>query len=37
MKTEVTELPDSRVKIDVEVEPDAIAKRIDRAAVAARG
>ena len=37
MKTEVTELPDSRVKIDVEVEPDAIAKRIDRAAVQLAG
>jgi len=32
MKTEVTELPESRVKIEVEVEPDLIAKRVDRAA-----
>jgi trigger factor len=32
MKTNVTELPDSRVKIDVAVEPDALTARIDRAA-----
>ena len=32
MKTEVTELPESRVKIDVAIEPDQLAKRIDRAA-----
>ena len=32
MRTSVTDLPESRVKIDVAVEPDALAKRIDRAA-----
>jgi trigger factor len=32
MKTEVTELPDSRVRIAVGVEPDAVNKRVDRAA-----
>jgi trigger factor len=32
MKTEVTELPQSRVRIDVGVEPEAISKRIERAA-----
>ena len=32
METTVTELPESRVKIDVAVEADALAKRIDRAA-----
>ena len=32
MKTTVTELPESRVKIDVAVEPDVLAKRVDRAA-----
>jgi trigger factor len=32
VRTTVSELPDSRVKIDVAVEPEAIAKRIDRAA-----
>ena len=32
MRTTVSELPDSRVKIDVAVEPEAIARRIDRAA-----
>jgi trigger factor len=32
MRTSVTELPDSRVRIDVGVEPDAIEKRLDRAA-----
>ena len=37
MKTEVTELPESRAKIDVEVEPEALAKQVDRAAVALAG
>jgi trigger factor len=37
LKTEVTELPESRVKIDVEVEPEALAKHVDRAAVALAG
>ncbi len=37
MKTEVTELPDSRVKIDVAVEPEALAKRVDRAAAQLAG
>src|SRR3954470_16733973 len=37
MKTEVTELPESRVKIDVAIEPDQLAKRIDRAAAALAG
>ena len=32
MKTTVTELPESRVKIDVAVEPETLAKRVDRAA-----
>ena len=32
MKTTVNELPDSRVKIEVAVEPDLVAKRVDRAA-----
>ena len=32
MKTTLTELPESRVKIEVEVEAQALAKRIDRAA-----
>jgi trigger factor len=32
MKTEVTELPDSRVRIAVDVEPEAVSKRVDRAA-----
>ena len=32
MKTTVTELPDSRVKIDVAIEPDVLAKQVDRAA-----
>jgi trigger factor len=32
MKTTVTELPASRVKIDVEVGADAVAKQVDRAA-----
>jgi trigger factor len=37
MKTTVTELPESRVKIDVAVEPDALAERIDRAAAQLAG
>ena len=37
MRTTVSELPDSRVKIDVAVEPEAIAKRVDRAAVGLAG
>jgi trigger factor len=37
VKTEVTELPESRVKIDVAVEPDALAKRIDGAAAQLAG
>ena len=32
MRTTVTDLPESRVKIDVAVEPDLLAKRVDRAA-----
>jgi trigger factor len=32
MKTTVTELPESRVRVDVGIEPDALAKRIERAA-----
>lgn len=32
MRTTVTELPESRVRIDVAIEPDVVAKRIDRAA-----
>jgi trigger factor len=32
MKTEVTELPESRVRVDVGIEPDALAKRMERAA-----
>ena len=32
MKTEVTELPDSRVRIAVGVEPEAVNKRVERAA-----
>jgi len=32
MKTELTELPESRVRLDVSVEADVVAKRIDRAA-----
>ena len=32
MKTEVTELPESRVKVEVTVEPEELAKRVDRAA-----
>jgi trigger factor len=37
VRTEVTELPDSRVKIDVAVEPELLAKRIDRAAAELAG
>jgi trigger factor len=37
LKTTVTELPESRVKIDVAVEPDAVAKGVDRAAVQLAG
>jgi trigger factor len=37
LKTTVTELPESRVKIDVAVEPEAVAKGIDRAAVQLAG
>lgn len=32
MKTEITELPESRVRVDVEVDAAAVAQRIDRAA-----
>jgi trigger factor len=37
VKTTVTELPESRVKIEVEVEADAVRKRIDRAAKSLAG
>jgi trigger factor len=37
METTVTELPDSKVKIDVEVGADVLAKRLDRAATALAG
>lgn len=37
MKTTVTELPESRVKIDVAVDAGAVAKRIDRAATSLAG
>ena len=37
MKTTVTELPDSRVKIDVSVDADALQQRLDRAAQALAG
>lgn len=37
MKTTVTDLPESRVKIDVAVEADALAKRVDRAAKSLAG
>ena len=37
MKTTVTELPESKVKIDVAVEPELVAKRVDRAAKAFAG
>jgi len=32
MKTELTELPESRVRLDVSVEADVVEKRLDRAA-----
>jgi len=32
VKTNVTELPESRVRVDVAIEPDVLAKRVDRAA-----
>jgi trigger factor len=37
MQTTVTELPDSKVKIDVAVDADVLAKRLDRAAKALAG
>jgi trigger factor len=37
LKTTVTELPESRVKIDVAVEPDVLAKRVGRAATQLAG
>ncbi|MQA74444.1 MAG: trigger factor [Solirubrobacterales bacterium] len=37
MKTNVTELPESRVKIDVAVEPEALSAQIDRAAKSLAG
>jgi trigger factor len=37
MQTTVTELPESKVKIDVEVRADVLAKRLDRAAKALAG
>ncbi|MDX6583549.1 MAG: trigger factor [Solirubrobacterales bacterium] len=37
MRTEVTELPESRVKIEVAVEPELLAKRVDRAAATLAG
>lgn len=37
MKTELTELPESRVRLDVSVDPDVVAKRIDRAAKSLAG
>jgi trigger factor len=37
MQTTVTELPDSKVKIEVEVEADDLTKRLDRAAKALAG
>jgi trigger factor len=37
MRTEVTELPESRVKIAVAVEPEQLAKRVDRAAATLAG
>ena len=37
VKTTVTELPESRVKIDVAVEPEQLAKRVDRAAATLAG
>jgi len=32
MKTELTELPESRVRLDVSVDADIVSKRMDRAA-----
>lgn len=32
MRTELTELPESRVRLEVGIEPDLLAKRVDRAA-----
>ena len=37
MRTNVTELPESRVRVDVAIAPDALAKRVDRAAKALAG
>ncbi len=37
MRTEVTELPESRVKIDVAIEPELLAKRVEGAAAALAG
>jgi trigger factor len=37
MKTTVTELPESRVRVDVGIEPDAVAKQVDRAAKSLAG
>ncbi|HEX2467959.1 MAG TPA: trigger factor [Solirubrobacterales bacterium] len=37
MKTEVTELPESRVRVAVGVEPEAVEKRVERAARALAG
>jgi trigger factor len=37
VKTTITELPESRVKIDVSVEPEVLAKRVDRAAAQLAG
>src|ERR687891_1690625 len=37
MKTTVTELPESRVRVDVGIDPDAVEKRVDRAAKSLAG
>src|SRR5919106_5796218 len=37
MKTTVTELPESRVRVEVGIEPDAVAKQVDRAAKSLAG
>src|ERR671918_2355861 len=37
MKTTVTELPQSRVRVEVGIEPDAVAKQVDRAAKSLAG
>ena len=37
MRTDVTELPESRVRVDVAIEPDVLARRVDRAAKALAG